>query len=97
MVEIGNKSFTLRFQMGTSDLVTSKASKDMVFPDKRALDAKPRLFRYFFYLISSLRPVRMSVWVTEGEPNPFVRERARSRYTHQQEIKDIFQDSLGRG
>ena len=68
----------------------------MFLPDKNALDAKSRLFRYFFYLFSSLRPVRMSVWIREGEPNPFVPVRVRNRCTYQQEIQDIFQDSLGR-
>ena len=69
----------------------------MFFPDKESLDAKSRVYRYFFYLFSSLRPVTMSSWVNEGEPNPFVQVRIRNRCTHQQEIQDIFQDSLGRG
>lgn len=68
----------------------------MSFSHKHAFNAKSRLFRYVFYLASSLRPVRMSVWVDEGEPNPFVKEPVRSRFTHQQEIQDIFEDSLGR-
>lgn len=71
-------------------------SASMLFPDKDALDAKSRLYRYFFYLFSSLRPVSMSAWMNEGEPNPFVQVRVRSRSTHRQEIRDIFGDSLGR-
>lgn len=68
----------------------------MFVHDRDALETKSRVFRYFFYLLSSFRPVPMSVWVDEGEPNPFVNETRRVRVTHQAEIRDIFQESLGR-
>ncbi|MBT8425976.1 MAG: hypothetical protein HKM96_07780 [Boseongicola sp.] len=64
--------------------------------DKDALETKSRVYRYFFYLLSSFRPVPMSQWVEEGEPNPFVTETRRVRITHQAEIQDIFHKSLGR-
>ena len=68
----------------------------MFFHDKDALETKSRLYRYFFYLLSSFRPVPMSVWVDEGEPNPFVNRSQRVRVTHRREIQDIFHESLGR-
>jgi hypothetical protein len=68
----------------------------MFFLDQDTLETKSRLYRYAVYLFSSLRPVRLSVWVGEGEPNPFVRTSLRCRHTHQKEIQDIFVDSFER-
>lgn len=68
----------------------------MFIPDHETLSAKPQWYRYVFYLLSSLRPVSPSAWRREGEPNPFVPRDLRPRMTHQQEIRDIFEDSLGR-
>lgn len=68
----------------------------MVLHDSDALDRKPRLYRYFFYLLSSFRIVTLKGWMREGEPNPFVQKTQRVRVTHRQEIQDIFEESLGR-
>ena len=68
----------------------------MFVPSREMLETRSRLYRYFFYLLSSFRPVTITAWVNEGEPNPFVADPPRVRMTHQQEIQDIFKDSLGR-
>jgi hypothetical protein len=64
--------------------------------DQDRLSAKPRLYRYVFYLLSSFRPVALSKWSDEGEPNPFVPVTRRVKVTHRTEIQDIFEDTLGR-
>ena len=64
--------------------------------DQDRLAQTSRLYRYFFYIFSSFRPVALSTWTEEGEPNPFVPVTRRIRVTHRTEIQDIFQDSLGR-
>lgn len=64
--------------------------------DQDRLAQKSRLYRYFFYILSSFRPVAFSAWTEEGEPNPFVPVTRRIRVTHRNEIQDIFRDSLGR-
>ncbi|WP_413717556.1 hypothetical protein [Silicimonas sp. MF1-12-2] len=61
-----------------------------------ALQKRSKVFRYIYFLISGFRFCSPSNWVRDGEPNPFVRALPRNRITHQQEIEDIFEDSLGR-
>ena len=61
-----------------------------------ALEDKPRLYRYFFYLITGCRYSTFAAWQKDGEPNPFVHETRRVRVTHEVEIRDIFAESLGR-
>lgn len=64
--------------------------------DRETLNERSRFFRYVYFLISSFSLKSMDQWSREGEPNPFVRTRPRSRQTHQQEIIDIFEDTLRR-
>jgi hypothetical protein len=61
-----------------------------------ALEERSRLCRYVYFLVSGCRFKSMSKWEEEGEPNPFVRSAPRERVTNRQEIRDIFEDSLGR-
>lgn len=61
-----------------------------------ALEERPRLYRYIYFLVSGCRFKSLSKWEEEGEPNPFVRQAPRERVTSRQEIRDIFEDSLGR-
>lgn len=58
------------------------------------LAKKSLLFRYLFYVISSVRTVSFSSWQNAGEPNPFVSRTYRNKQTKRQEIIDIF-DELG--
>ena len=62
--------------------------------DRDTLNERSRLFRYVYFLISSFSLKSMDQWSRDGEPNPFVQSRPRSRQTHQQEIMDIFEDTL---
>jgi hypothetical protein len=61
-----------------------------------ALEECSRVCRYIYFLVSGCRFKSLSKWSDEGEPNPFVRRAPRMRVTSRQEIRDIFEDSLGR-
>ncbi len=51
------------------------------------------LYRYFYYVGSTLKPLSMTAWKAAGEPNPFwPKPKRRAKSTNQQEIRDIFED-----
>ena len=58
------------------------------------LGRKSRYFRYIYFVLSSFSLKSFGRWKREGEQNPFVQVAYRPRRTHQQEIIDIFEDSL---
>lgn len=60
------------------------------------LGQRCRVYRYLYYVLSGLKLKSYQSWKQEGEPNPFVQVDHRPRMTHQQEIIDIFEDSLRR-
>lgn len=62
--------------------------------NKDSLGEKPHLFRYIYFILSSFRLISYRQWKSQGEPNPFVSQKAKRRHTCQQEIVDIFQDRL---
>lgn len=64
--------------------------------DERKLREQPNWYRYLFYLISSCTFISYRSWKQGGEPNPFVSQKPRPRYTHHKEIVDIFGDTLGK-
>lgn len=53
---------------------------------------KPRVFRYFFYLISSCRLRGYRSWKQAGEPNPFVAKTYRAIQTERVEFTDLFEE-----
>jgi len=52
---------------------------------------KSRLFRYFFYLISSCRICRYKSWKKAGEPNPFAAKTYRAVQTERVEFTDLYE------
>ena len=56
--------------------------------------ARSRVFRYIFFLISSVRFKSFQSWSQEGEPNPFMSKTYRTVRTERVEFIDIFDDML---
>ena len=74
-------------------VVTGKMSAMFNFTENR-LSKRSRLFRYVFYLISSVRYKTFHSWSKDGEPNPFVAKTYRKTQTERVEFVDIFDDMI---
>lgn len=64
----------------------------MTFRMKGDFARLPRLWRYVYFTISSMKLTSFSAWVADGEPNPFVKRRPRPKVTTRPEIADIFEE-----
>jgi hypothetical protein len=60
------------------------------------LAKKPAVYRYVYFLVSSLKPMGFRAWKARGEPNPFVGKSYRRVVTERVEFVDIFGDDLKR-
>ena len=58
------------------------------------LAARPKVFRYLYYVLSSFQLKSFRSWRKEGEPNPFVKKTYRRKVTDRVEFVDIFGDDL---
>lgn len=56
------------------------------------LAEKPHLFRYFYYVFSSLRLITLRDWKAAGEPNPFVEKTYPTKVTEMVDFVDIFDE-----
>ncbi len=59
---------------------------------QRRLARKSKLFRYAFFIISSVQLKSFRSWTKEGEPNPFVAKTYRHKQSRRVEFDDIFDD-----
>ena len=60
------------------------------------LAKKSAVFRYAYFLVTSLKPLGFRAWKDRGEPNPFVGKCYRRVVTERVEFVDIFGDDLKR-
>ena len=66
----------------------------MIIYTEPKLAAKPVMFRYLHYIITSVRLKSFRSWKADGEPNPFVEKTYRPIQTERIEFVDIFEDIL---
>ena len=58
------------------------------------LAARPTVFRYLYYILTSFNPRSFRSWQKAGEPNPFVQKTYRQQVTERVEFVDIFGEDL---
>ena len=50
--------------------------------------------RYFYFIMSSLRPMSYSTWKQRGEPNPFAKQQHKAFRTTRSELVSLFPTRL---